>query len=116
MCFAIIKPIICELTFSYPHKAFLIPYPPCTRTKYNPLRSKFNPRPPRTRTQTVRVPTPAPEIRVSQPARVNPPRAGLYQLKIMFGTRSMAIYVVDLGVMFPIPKVIRGLCFYFVND
>ena len=37
-------------TLKYPHKEFLIPHPPCTRTKYNPLRShsKFNPRPPRT--------------------------------------------------------------------
>jgi len=49
-CFAIfelIKFMCFGSTLIYPHKEFLNPRPPCTRTKHDPLppRSKFNPHP-----------------------------------------------------------------------
>jgi len=69
-CFAIfelIKFMCFGSTLSYPHKEFLIPRPPRTR-------SKFNPHPHRTRTQSS---AGSRKCGYPQPARVNPPRAGL---------------------------------------
>ena len=56
--FELIKFMCFGSTLKYPHKEFLIPRPPRTRTKYNPLppRSKFNTRPPLTLTRSTRNP------------------------------------------------------------
>jgi len=76
-CFAIfelIKFMCFGSTLSYPHKEFFNPRPP--RTKYNPLlpRSKFNPHP---HAKQCRLPYPPRKCGYPEPARVNPPRAGL---------------------------------------
>jgi len=73
-CFAsfeLIKFMCFGSTLISPHEEFLIPRPPRTRSKFNPRppRSKFNPHPPH-------------KCWYPQPARVNPPRAGLWYIYI----------------------------------
>ena len=68
-------------TFSYPHKEFLILYPPCTCNKYNPLPphaslTRTHPAPAH---RAVQVPTPTlqmqvPATRAGWPTRVKPVR------------------------------------------
>jgi len=60
-----------DSTLDYPHKEFFSP--PRTRSKYNPHLPA--PQPVQPARKAVRVPAPAPQMRV--PARVDPPRAGL---------------------------------------
>jgi len=63
-------------TLSYPHKEFLNPRPPRTRSKYNPHppRSRFNAHP---HAKQCGFSHPPRKCRYPQLARVNPPRAGL---------------------------------------
>jgi len=66
--FELIKFMCFGQTFSYPHKEFLIPRPPRTRSKYNP----------HPHTKQYGFLHPPRKCGYPQPRRVKPPRAGLY--------------------------------------